>query len=172
MGSAAVTNDFSNGTIGDADEVDQNFADLVNFINSHLIHDHRLGEVTGAVVWTPVAATDTGASTTMADWFTLGSVTVPAWATQARYLLSIGGYFWVGSSSNNEIRLVVSPAIGAEKVELAAIATRQNVSLAGTLVGLTAGAKTVRVQYDKIAGAGTMRLDDASHASCLFWWMA
>jgi hypothetical protein len=38
MSSASVTNDFTNGLIGDADEVDQNFQDLVNFLNSHVVH--------------------------------------------------------------------------------------------------------------------------------------
>ena len=40
MSSASVTHDFSNGTIGDADQVDQNFQDLVNFANTHLVHNH------------------------------------------------------------------------------------------------------------------------------------
>lgn len=40
MSSASVTHDFANGTIGDADQVDQNFADLVNFANTHLVHNH------------------------------------------------------------------------------------------------------------------------------------
>lgn len=38
MSSASVTHDFSNGTVGDADQVDQNFTDLVNFLNSHVVH--------------------------------------------------------------------------------------------------------------------------------------
>jgi hypothetical protein len=38
MSSASVTHDFSNGTIGDADQVDQNFSDIVNFLNSHVVH--------------------------------------------------------------------------------------------------------------------------------------
>jgi hypothetical protein len=40
MSSASVTNNFTNGLIGDADEVDQNFQDLVNFLNSHVVHNH------------------------------------------------------------------------------------------------------------------------------------
>lgn len=40
MSSAAVTYNFTNGLIADADQVDQNFSDLVNFSNSHLVHNH------------------------------------------------------------------------------------------------------------------------------------
>jgi hypothetical protein len=38
MSSASVTNDFTNGLIGDADEIDQNFSDIVNFLNTHVVH--------------------------------------------------------------------------------------------------------------------------------------
>ena len=33
-----VTHNFVNGTVSDADAVDQNFSDLVNIINSHAVH--------------------------------------------------------------------------------------------------------------------------------------
>ena len=38
MSSAAVTYNFTNGLIADADQVDANFNDLVNFLNSHVAH--------------------------------------------------------------------------------------------------------------------------------------
>jgi hypothetical protein len=38
MSSAAVTHNFTNGLVGDADQVDQNFSDLVSFCNTHLAH--------------------------------------------------------------------------------------------------------------------------------------
>lgn len=40
MSSASVTTNFVNGTVIDADVVDQNFTDLVTFANSHLVHNH------------------------------------------------------------------------------------------------------------------------------------
>jgi hypothetical protein len=38
MSSASVTHDFVNGNVGDADQIDQNFQDLVGTINSHAVH--------------------------------------------------------------------------------------------------------------------------------------
>jgi hypothetical protein len=43
MSSASVTYNFTNGLIGDADQVDQNFSDLVSIINSHLVHKGETG---------------------------------------------------------------------------------------------------------------------------------
>lgn len=43
MSSASVTNNFTNGLIGDADQVDQNFADLVSFLNTHVMHKGETG---------------------------------------------------------------------------------------------------------------------------------
>ena len=38
MSSASVTYNFTNGLIGDADQVDQNFSDLVSIFNTHAVH--------------------------------------------------------------------------------------------------------------------------------------
>lgn len=40
MSSASVTTNFTNGLVIDADQVDQNFQDLVAFCNNHLVHNH------------------------------------------------------------------------------------------------------------------------------------
>lgn len=38
MATASVTNNFVNGNVADADAVDQNFTDLVDFLNDEVVH--------------------------------------------------------------------------------------------------------------------------------------
>jgi hypothetical protein len=69
MSSATVTNDFTNGLIGDADEIDQNFSDLVSFLNTHVVHNHD-AVVTrhGVRLHKAVSAVASGGSGTAITW--------------------------------------------------------------------------------------------------------
>ena len=89
MSSASVTHNFTNGLIGDADQVDQNFTDLVTFLNSHVVHNHdALLTRHGVRLHKTVSAVASGASTsiTWSDeredtdgyWSAGTTVTIPA----------------------------------------------------------------------------------------------
>lgn len=61
MATASVTyNDFQNNTSADADQVDQNFTDLVNFLNTEVLHLDGTKQMTGqlALVGDPVGDDD------------------------------------------------------------------------------------------------------------------
>lgn len=49
MATASVTNNFANGATSDADAVDQNFTDLVNFANTNVVHKDGSVAMTGAL---------------------------------------------------------------------------------------------------------------------------
>ena len=75
MSSASVTHNFVNGTTANADQVDQNFTDLVSFLNSHVAHigEHvptildRVQDNNGSPTWddTPVVDIITGNAVTL-----------------------------------------------------------------------------------------------------------
>jgi hypothetical protein len=69
MSSASVTNNFVNGAIGDADQVDQNFADLVAFCNTHLIHNHDISPTrVGVRLHKTASAIGSGGSPSAITW--------------------------------------------------------------------------------------------------------
>lgn len=72
MATASVTNDFTNGTTADAEQVDTNFNDLVTFLNNNVIHVDGSKTMTGNLALGSNKITGLANGTVAADAATVG----------------------------------------------------------------------------------------------------
>jgi hypothetical protein len=174
MSSASVTNNFTNGLIGDADQVDQNFADLVSFLNTHVAHTHNLGDAVSVTTLTPGANTDATTGSSFADWLTFPSVTVPSWATKGTFAVMLPSIWSFTADSTYDFRLQLGGTNGSADHQLRFPSSNDRAfnGWGGQFTGLTSGSKTVKVQASRLSGTGQMRADASSHMTIIFWWSA
>jgi hypothetical protein len=67
MATASVTNNFTNGTPADAEQVDANFADLVTFLNNSVVHRDGSKAMTAALDAGNFKLTNVAAATVASD---------------------------------------------------------------------------------------------------------
>jgi hypothetical protein len=121
MSSASVTNDFTNGLIGDADEVDQNFSDLVNFLNTHVVHrgETALEAKTGSPGLKMQIGSD-GISVTTSGTLWSKTVTFPvAFTTAPRVFVQNG----IGAGGAKKYTLMVDDPATTTQVVVSAATT-------------------------------------------------
>jgi hypothetical protein len=130
------------------------------------------------LIFTPGAQADGPVSTGV--WVTLGSVTVPSWATKADVTLCFMGIWQTGSA--NDTIMNVRATIGAVNGAFvrysghdpgASSIQQQALPLQDVLTGLTAGVKTVTLDTNRVAGTtGTLRCGTSSRCVAFFDWYA
>jgi hypothetical protein len=123
----------------------------------------------------PAGNTDTGTSGTFATWINLGNVQVPAWATGARYDVTVSGVYAITASPTGlTLRLAVGGVGATKSVGATAIdstnSPRTDRTWKGRITGLTAGPQSVIIQYTKGVGTGAFRADTSSLITVDFGW--
>lgn len=124
----------------------------------------------------PAGNADTGSSTSVfATWITVGNITVPAWATRARYQVVISGVYAVTASPTGlTLRLTVGGVAATNDTTTTAIditnQPRGDHGWQGRITGLSTGSQSVVVQSKKGVGSGAMRADTSSQISVSFGW--
>lgn len=167
MSSASVTNNFVNGLVADADQVDQNFTDLASFLNSHVAHIHQLGQGSQVLSFKPGAATDTsGTPASFTNWFSAGNLTVPSWATKVRVQIGFNAYLLASAAIKTiDVRTKIGGTAGAGewRISLQDITDidRHNASWADE-IAVSPGAQAVNFEYKHLAGGGQVRVDTGS----------
>ena len=119
----------------------------------------------------PTTNIDTGTTAGFTTWVTVGSLTVPSWATSARYLVTMAGVVLATSARAGFIRLSVGGAVGRDHaIDLDSTTIREDVSWQGRVTGLTPGSADVTVEWSPATGTGTFRLDANSLVAVAVWW--
>jgi hypothetical protein len=117
--------------------------------------------------YVPGASVDFG-STTLGDWFTIGSATVPSWATKARVTISINYFYPITATNTMEAVLVFGSVSGVTRRLYAtghAINDPMHCSWTEDITLSGSGSQTVKVQAQRITGANGVRIDTASDIS-------
>lgn len=127
------------------------------------------------VEFKPAGSTDTGSSASFATWINLGTVTVPAGFTAARYAVTISGVYAITASPTGlGLRLTVGGVAAVNETTTTAIditnQPRADRTWQGRVTGLSAGAQSVVVQSKKGVGTGALRADTSSLITVSFGW--
>jgi hypothetical protein len=122
--------------------------------------------------YTPTTNNDTPTSGT-ATWFTMGSITVPTWATQCVVTYSINGIITLATGINcTAIFKVgsVSGALGSKRIsDNGTTAGRFCFTVSDLFTGLSTGSQSVTVSATWQAGtADKYRLDTTSYVTARF----
>jgi hypothetical protein len=127
------------------------------------------------VEFVPAGNTDTGSSGTFATWITLGNITVPAGFTAARYSVTVSGVYAITASPTGLfLRLTVGGVTAAHQTSTTSIDVtnqpRADRAWQGRITGLSAGSRSVVIQYQKGVGTGALRADTSSLITVAFEW--
>lgn len=104
-------------------------------------------------------------------WLTLGSVTVPTWATSAVIIYTINGVYDTGTTANMSMQIKIGSAAGAinKRIHSPGVASQRfSATVVDEVASLATGAQSVTVSIAWTAG--TIRADTTSYATaCLFF---
>ena len=134
------------------------------------------GHDSDLIEFVPGGSTDTGTSTAaFATWITLGNITVPAWATGARYAVTVSGVYVVTASPTGLfLKLTVGGVAANNQTSTTAIDVtnqpRADRAWQGRITGLSTGAQSVVIQYKRGVGTGALRADGSSLITVSFGW--
>jgi hypothetical protein len=127
------------------------------------------------VEFLPTGSVDTGASATFATWLTLGNITVPTGFTAARYSATVSGVYAITASPTGlTLRVTVGGVAATNVTNTTAIditnQPRADRAWQGRITGLSAGARSVVIQYKRGIGTGALRADTSSLITVSFGW--
>ncbi|HEX5347856.1 MAG TPA: hypothetical protein VFW64_12280 [Pseudonocardiaceae bacterium] len=124
---------------------------------------NMLNALTATMLFTPAGNTDTpGAGS--ATWVTLGTVTVPTWASKAQVVVTCNGIYDNGTTSNVAVQLKVGTAAGVvnKRILGSGIAgQRLHLPWNDTVASLSTGAQSVTL-FATFSGGSTFRADATS----------
>lgn len=119
-----------------------------------------------AIPSSPLTADLTGS---MSDWFTIGSVTVPSWATKAVLSVLINGCFEITAAGNSYLtQMKVGSAVGTAVYQpfgQGSVSQRFNLTSMDLVTGLTAATVNVIIRSQQHSGSGGWRVDTNSRAA-------
>lgn len=121
-----------------------------------------MSEATQFITYSPGSNQDTSTGGAAA-WVAMGNLTVPPWATQARFQLFVNGVFSVDAYAQAQVFVHIgSPGSpSGDYLSFYAASQRGSFGMAGMVTGLTAGAQSVQVTARPVAG-GAIRADGAA----------
>jgi len=109
------------------------------------------------------AGTLTSAASGSATWITLGNITVPVWATQARIHIDLGAFSGSAADATCNVKIVLGAVAGASKrCQKSGSGTRVNWSATDLLTGISTGSLSLTLQATFNAG-GTLSVDASSY---------
>lgn len=115
-----------------------------------------LNSIGTTMLFTPAGTTDTPTSGT-ATWVTLGSLTVPTWATRAQVTVSCNRVFDIGTTANVAVTLKIGTAAGGVTGRLSSLTSSGsqafNQTWSDLVSGLTAGAQSVTLSATFTSGS-------------------
>jgi hypothetical protein len=106
-----------------------------------------------------VAAETNTASTSMADYLTLGSITVPSWAIRANVTMAISGMYAVANTWFGQFRVKVGTATGNTTGQIGVTTTRTSATLPSLVTLSGSGSQNVILEAQRVAGGETLRSD-------------
>jgi hypothetical protein len=132
----------------------------------------KLASSSDLLEYVPGSNTDSPAFTgSWTTWLTLGSLTVPAWASKARFMVTVSGWFGITAAETNKLRLKIGAVADDAAPEVSGVVNdRRTTSWQGKITGLSAGAQSVVIENNKTGGTGMFRADTTTHVAVQVWW--
>lgn len=129
-----------------------------------------LNSIGTTMLFTPAGTTDTpGAGT--ATWVTLGTLTVPAWATRTQVTVSCNRVYDIGTTANVAVTLKVGTAAGGVTGRLSSLTSSGsqafNQTWSDLVSGLSAGTQSVTLSATFTSGS-VVRADANSRFTAAF----
>lgn len=121
-----------------------------------------VGEEFASLQYVPGGNVDATTSGTLADWLSPGNVTVPAWATKARFQATLTGHFAITAGANS---YVAKPTIGGQgpasvgQLVDPGSGIRFQMSWTNLITLSGSGVQAVKIQAARQAGTGAWRAD-------------
>lgn len=122
------------------------------------------------LAFTPSGNIDAETAGVETDWVTLGSITVPTWATTAYVVMTIAGPHMLTAASttyNLRTRIGTDNASAVSVFSPNATASRHTLAWSSKLTVTSTGAKNLIVRAVRTGGTGQMRADTVSRCDAI-----